>query len=280
MAVSPGKILIVDDEPNIRKGLRAILVRDGHEVHDAGTGEEALELLQTLAIEAAIVDIRMPGMSGTNLLAAVRARWPSLSVILLTGHGTLETAIAAVRQGAHDYLLKPAQPDEIRAVVNRALAAARREREESQLLDTMRGALQRLDGLADRGEQAAKLPGAETKSADMPASATSRERNKLTVGDLHIDLAAHQALRRDAPLSLTPTEYQLLLVLAQRQGEALDYVTLARLVLEYEAELWEAKELIKRHVFALRQKIEPDPGKPVYVVNVRGVGYRLDDPEQ
>jgi DNA-binding response OmpR family regulator len=270
MAVSPGKILIVDDEPNIRKGLHAILARDGHEVHDVGTGEEALEVLKTLAIEAAIVDIRMPGMSGTDLLAMARARWPYLSVILLTGHGTLETAITAVKQGARDYLLKPAQPNEIRAVVNQALAATRREREETQLLDTMRGALQRLDGLAGRGEQA----------ATMPATEAPRERDELTVGDLRIDLAAHEALRGDEPLSLTPTEYRLLLVLARRQGEAIDYVTLAQLVLEYEAELWEAKELIKRHVFALRQKIEPDPARPAYVVNVRGVGYRLDDPQR
>lgn len=270
MAVSAGNILIVDDEPNIRKGLRAILIRDGHEVHDVATGEQALEVLKTLAIEVAIVDIRMPGMSGTDLLAAIRARWPHLAVILLTGHGTLETAITAVKQGAHDYLIKPAQPDEIRAVVNQALAAARRRREENQLLDTMRGALQRLDGLGDRREQATQAPATEALHGQ----------NELTIGDLRIDLAAHEVLRGDEPLSLTPTEYKLLLVLARRQGEAIDYVTLTQLVLEYEAELWEAKELIKRHVFTLRQKIEPDPGQPVYVVNVRGVGYRLDDPAQ
>lgn len=275
MVVSPGKILIVDDEPNIRKGLRAILVRDGHEVHDVARSEEALEVLRTLAIEAAIVDIRMPGMSGTDLLAAIRARWPYLAVVLLTGHGTLETAIAAVKQGAHDYLLKPAQPDEIRAVVNQALATARRKREEGQLLDTMRSTLQRLDGLSGREEQAADMPAAE-----MPPAGASQEQTDLTIGDLRVNLAAHEALRDGERLSLTPTEYQLLLVLARRQGEAIDYVTLAQLVLEYEAELWEAKELIKRHVFALRQKIEPDPGQPVYVVNVRGVGYRLDEPQQ
>ncbi|MFW6068951.1 MAG: response regulator transcription factor [Chloroflexota bacterium] len=270
MAVPAGKILIVDDEPNIRKGLRAILVRDGHDVHDVGTGEEAVEVLKTLAIEVAIVDIRMPGMSGTDLLAAIRTRWPHLAVLLLTGHGTLETAITAVKQGAHDYLLKPAQPDEIRAVVNQALTAARRRREEDQLLDTMRGALQRLDGLSGRPEQAPTTP----------APDTPHEQDELTIGNLRIDLAAHEVMRGDAPLSLTPTEYKLLLVLARRKGEAIDYVTLAQLVLEYEAELWEAKELIKRHVFTLRQKIEPDPSQPGYVVNVRGVGYRLDDPKQ
>lgn len=264
MAAYSGKILIVDDEPNIRKGLRAILARDGHEVRDVSTAEEALEALETFAIEVAIVDIRMPGMSGTDLLALIRRRWPHLAVVMLTGHGTLETAITAVKQGAHDYLLKPAQADEIRTVVEQALASARRKREEAQLLDTMRSSLQRLDGLEGSEEVRAK-----------PAE----EQARLTIGDLQIDLQAHKVLRCDEPVSLTPTEYQLLLVLARRQGEAIDYVTLAQLVLEYEAELWEAKELVKRHVFALRQKIEPDPAQPAYVVNVRSVGYRLDVPE-
>ncbi|MFW6097528.1 MAG: response regulator transcription factor [Chloroflexota bacterium] len=263
MTARPGKILIVDDEPNIRKGLRAILARDGHNVRDVATGEEALEALETFAIEVAVVDIRMPGMSGTELLTLIRRRWPHVAVLLLTGHGTLETAITAVKQGAHDYLLKPAQPDEIRAVVNQALASARHRRDESQLLDTMRSTLRRLDGL-DRSED--------------PQAQQPEEQRHLTVGDLEIDRQAHEVLRCGEPVSLTPTEYQLLLVLALREGEVIDYVTLAQLVLEYEAELWEAKELIKRHVFALRQKIEPEPAHPTYVVNVRGTGYRLDEP--
>ena len=263
MAVTPGKILIVDDETNIRKGLRAILARDGHDVRDVATAEDALEVLETFTIEVAIVDIRMPGMSGTELLTVVRQRWPHLAVLLLTGHGTLETAITAVKRGAHDYLLKPAQPDEIRAAVNQALASARRKREETHLLDTMRSTLQRLDGL-DGGEDA--------------PTPQSEEQRTLTIGDLQIDLQAHEVLRGGEPVSLTPTEYRLLLVLARRAGEVIEYVTLAQLVLEYEAELWEAKELIKRHVFTLRQKIEPDPAHPTYVVNVRGTGYRLDDP--
>jgi DNA-binding response OmpR family regulator len=66
--------------------------------------------------------------------------------------------------------------------------------------------------------------------------------------------------------------------LASRPGEAIDCVTLVQLTLEYEAEPWEAKEVIKRHVFALRQKIEPEPSSPRYILNVRGIGYRLAIP--
>ncbi len=266
MLSHPGKILIVDDETNIRKGLRAILSKDGHQVRDAGTAEEALQLLQTFPVEAAIVDIRMPGMSGTDLLATIRQRWPAVVVVLLTGHGTLESAMAAVKEGAHDYLLKPAQPEAIREVMAEALATARRRRDRDHLLRTLRDGLQRLD----------VLPAHE---ADPGASGSRPAARQLTVGELHIDLQAHLVRQGSEEIELTPSEYNLLVTLAQRAGEVVDYVSLVNLALEYEAELWEAKELIKRHVFTLRQKIEPDPGEPQYVRNVRGVGYRLADPE-
>jgi DNA-binding response OmpR family regulator len=67
----------------------------------------------------------------------------------------------------------------------------------------------------------------------------------------------------------------LLLTLAERAGEVVDYITLVQLSLDYQAEPWEAKELIKRHVFSLRQKIEPEPSAPRYILNVRGIGYRI-----
>jgi len=264
MASHPGKVLIVDDEVNIRKGLRTILNKDGHQVRDVGTAEEALQAMETFPVETAIVDIRMPGMSGTDLLATIRRRWPHVTVILLTGHGTLESAMTAVKEGAHDYLLKPAQPETIREVLGDALAASRRRHDQDQLLQTLRDGLQRLE----------VLPGKETTP-----SASHPVQRRLATGDLEIDLQAHLVLKGGEEIELTPSEYNLLVTLAQRAGEVVDYVSLVNLALEYEAELWEAKELIKRHVFTLRQKIEPEPGEPRYVRNVRGVGYRLADPD-
>lgn len=266
MLSHPGKVLIVDDETNIRHGLRTLLSKDGHQVRDAATAEEALELLKTFPVEAAVVDIRMPGMPGTELLAEIRQRWPHVAVVLLTGHGTLESAMTAIKEGAHDYLLKPAQPAAIREVVAEALAAARHRRDQDQLLQTLRDGLQRLDFLPDS---------AADRRVTRPQSA-SRE---LTIGDLYIDLQAHLVRQEGVEIELTPSEYNLLVTLARRAGEVIDYVSLVNLALEYEAELWEAKELIKRHVFTLRQKIEPDPGEPRYVRNVRGVGYRLAEPD-
>ena len=256
----PGKILVVDDEANIRAGLKAILTKDGHEVKDAASGEEAMPLLEVFPCEVAIVDIRMPGMPGVELLHEIRARRPFVSVILLTGHGTLETAMAAVKEGAIEYLLKPAQPDLIRQAVSTALASARRNRQQALFMESLRTGMQRLG---------------ELPPPSSPAPIPLHERKAINVGDLHIDLQAYEVHREDELITLTPSEFQLLVTLASRPGEVIDYVTLVRLALDYEAESWEAKELIKRHVFALRRKIERDPSTPQYILNVRGIGYRL-----
>lgn len=259
-----GRVLIAEDEVNIRAGLRDILGKDGHIVTDVGSGEEALATLASGACDVAIVDIRMPGMSGIELMQALRARWREMAVIILTGHGDLESAIAAVKAGAHDYLIKPAQPDTIRQAVLEAVAASRRRKKQAQLLASLRAGLSSLDDLAD-----------ETIHNPAPSPAA----RLVDIGDLHIDLRSHQVYRDGRQVHLSPTEFKLLVILATRPGEVSDYVTLARLGLDYDTELWEAKELVKRHVFAMRQKIEPDPASPRYLLNVRGVGYRLTFPQ-
>jgi DNA-binding response OmpR family regulator len=256
-----GHVLLVDDENNIREGLKAVLQKEGHEVRDAATANAALAMLPNLSTEVVVLDIRMPGMSGTELLSAIKAQWPHIAVIMLTGHGTLQTAITAVKEGAFDYLLKPTQPDAIREVVGRALVEARRQREQADLLLRLQAGLERLH----------MLPATPPFSQPSPLVATAI----LRAGDLVIDRAAYEVRFRGHPIALTPAEYRVLLALAERAGAAVDYITLVREGLEYDAEAWEAKELIKRHIYTLRQKIEPNTDQPQIIINVRGVGYRL-----
>jgi DNA-binding response OmpR family regulator len=259
---SEGRVLIVEDEDYIRSGLREILSSQGHEVDEAASGEEALEAFRRTYFDVAIVDIRMPGISGIEVLENIHAHWPTTAVIMLTGHATLETAMAAVRAGAYDYFLKPAQPSTIRQIVLEAAAEARRRREEARLMEIIRASLARMDQLPNDREQSV--------GADQSRS--------LQVGDLDIDVRAHTVEKRGESIHLSPTEFKLLATLAGRLGDAIDYGDLVALSLGYEVEPWEAKELIKRHVYSLRQKIEPDPSRPRYVLNVRGVGYRLASP--
>lgn len=254
------RVLIVEDEDHIRSGLRDVLVKNGYQVDEAESGEEALPRLQVHRFEAAVLDIRMRGMSGIELLKAIRSRWADLPVIILTGHGTLDSAIAAVRAGAYDYLLKPALPLDILNIVSQAVLVGQRKREEARMLQVIRESLQRLEDLDENGEVA------------LPRSPGSRD---LQVGRLYIDLTAYEVSKDGNPAHLTPSEFNLLVALASRVGEAVEYAQLVKMVLGYQAELWEAKELIKRHVFTLRQKIEDDPASPNFLLNVRGVGYRL-----
>jgi DNA-binding response OmpR family regulator len=254
------RVLIVEDEAHIRSGLRDVLVKNGYRVEEAESGEEALPWLRLHRFEAAIVDIRLPGMSGIDLLRSVRSLRADLSVIILTGHGTLDSAIAAVRAGAYDYLLKPALPKDILLVVSQAVTVCQRKREEARTLEVIRESLRRLEDLDENGE------------VPLPQSLGSRN---LHLGRIFIDLTAHEVIKDHQPVYLTPSEFNLLVTLASRIGEAVEYAQLVEMVLGYQAELWEAKELIKRHVFTLRQKIEDDPASPDFILNVRGVGYRL-----
>lgn len=258
-----GQVLIVEDEVNIRAGLRDTLLKDGHVVIDTGNGEEALARLKVTPCDAAVVDIRMPGMSGIVLLQTIRAQWQHISVIMLTGHGDLESAIAAVKAGAHDYLLKPARPETIRQTVREAVATSRRRRKQASLLESLRA------GLADLDNSTAN---------QNPSPPTSPEIRSLNVGRLRLNFSTYELDRDGIPIHLSPTEFKLLSILAAHLDEVIDYATLARLSLGYEPEPWEAKELVKRHVLAIRRKIEVDPAAPRYIINVRGVGYRLVSP--
>ncbi len=106
-------ILLVDDEPGIRLSLGDALEEAGHRVRPVPDGKTALKLLQELAFDLVISDIRMPGLDGLSLFEQVRQRTPSTDFILITGHGTIADAVMALQQGAYDYLTKPFGADEI-----------------------------------------------------------------------------------------------------------------------------------------------------------------------
>jgi DNA-binding NtrC family response regulator len=116
------RLLVVDDEKNIREGLAASLEMDGYEVATAGDGKEGLRRFGKGDIDLVITDLRMPGLSGEELLRHIDAESPGVPVIVLTGHGTVENAVEAMRQGAWDFLTKPVNLDHLGQLVKRALA--------------------------------------------------------------------------------------------------------------------------------------------------------------
>jgi two-component system, NtrC family, response regulator HydG len=117
----PARVLVVDDEPTLLRALEALLKKKGHEVVALDSPIAAMQRLAGEDFDVALLDIKMPQLSGLELLNAVKHRRPEVEVILMTGHATVETALAAVRAGAYDYLTKPFEDVE---VVARAVAKA------------------------------------------------------------------------------------------------------------------------------------------------------------
>jgi DNA-binding NtrC family response regulator len=115
-------VMVVDDEKNIREGLGKTLELDGYNVYLAADGDEAYQLLRDNDIDLIIADLKMPKLSGEKLLTMVVAEYPTVPVIILTGHGTIETAVKAMRDGAYDFLTKPINLDRFSLLVKRALA--------------------------------------------------------------------------------------------------------------------------------------------------------------
>jgi len=115
------RVLIVDDEPNIRSLLRRALAGGGFDLFEAPDGETAYEILRTVGADVVLSDLLMPGMKGTDLLRLAKAHDDAVGFIILTGVGTMENAIEALRLQADDYLLKPFNLDEVTLSVERAL---------------------------------------------------------------------------------------------------------------------------------------------------------------
>jgi len=117
-------ILVVDDEESMRHYLKKTLAREGYDVVVAQDGPEALALAQERSPDFAFVDVRMPGMDGVAVMRTLRANLPRLPIVLMTGHGSVQHALAAMKQGATDYVTKPLRLDALVSTVAKALAGA------------------------------------------------------------------------------------------------------------------------------------------------------------
>jgi two-component system, NtrC family, response regulator AtoC len=115
------RILIVDDDEVSCQLFAEVLERDGHEAHQARSGEEALDRLRKESYDLLLVDVRMPGITGLEVTRTMRQEQPSLPVIVMTAFGSIETAVEAIHEGAYDYVSKPMNLEELKKIVSRAL---------------------------------------------------------------------------------------------------------------------------------------------------------------
>lgn len=115
-----GKILIIDDEPNIRSILSLILKKEGYDVYTASTGEEGVELASELAFDVAVTDINLPGMNGIETMKAIRSFYPAGQFVFITAHGTFSLAVEAIKNGGYNFVSKPFDNEEILGIINGA----------------------------------------------------------------------------------------------------------------------------------------------------------------
>lgn len=131
------RVLVADDEPNARRILEILLRRLGCEVFSAADGKAALAILRETPMDLLITDLNMPGMGGLELLAALRSDGHTLPVIVVTAYGTVENAVAAMKQGAFDFIIRPLDVEQVEMVIHRALNVQRIHQENEFLRDEM-----------------------------------------------------------------------------------------------------------------------------------------------
>jgi DNA-binding response OmpR family regulator len=199
----------------------------------------------------------MPGVSGLQVLETVQQTTPATIVILLTAHATVDSAIRALRQGAFDYLLKPAQPKTIIEVVERGLA----KRQEY-------ARRQNLVGLMEQTVEA-------FKRNEMVVGAKVAEKTVLSAGDISVDLGRREARLDDRLLDLTPTEFDTLIHFIRHADSVVSCRDLVKAVHDYDTTEHAARPIMRVHIHRLRQKIEVDAANPKRLVTVRSAGYML-----
>jgi DNA-binding response OmpR family regulator len=257
MDAQAAHILIADDEAPIRLTMESLLQRRGYTVTTAENGIDALELLQHTIFDLLLLDLSMPGLSGLEVAQRAQELQPEAAVIILTGHGSLESAIEGVRLNIFDYLLKTTAPQDVLARIAAAIEQQRNERHKQQLFQRLQVVVQELGGAPD------------------PAPPPQPVASRITVGDLDLSTWNQSAQICGRKLNLTPTEFRILVCLAQHVGHALTYQQIVHFAQGYDANTIEASELLKPHIHHLRQKIETDVTDPQYLLTVRGTGYLL-----
>jgi two-component system alkaline phosphatase synthesis response regulator PhoP len=215
--------------------------------------------MRDTAVDLVMVDLKMEDMDGLTLMEEIKRRWPAIVLIVLTGYATLESALKALRYGAHDYLLKPSAPEDIKQSVRKGLEKRWREVRRKDLLAQIEAGVREL----------------ATEDLEMEAT---QEPDLLEVGPLVIDFQKHMVTMDGRPVNLTPVEFGTLTHLAREAGFVVACSTLVKEVQGYDCRERKARTIVKTHIRHLRQKLESDPSNPEYILNVRGVGYMLVAP--
>lgn len=267
------RVLLVEDDATARESLSQVLMRANYSVTAVEDGEQACDLLVERAainpFDVVVTDLNLFEIDGLQVLRVAREQASPPEVIMLTGYGTLQTAIDALRAGAFDYLLKPYKPSELIECVGRAIERRAERSRRASAINAISATLSQLQRQTIAIEGYA--PGESSAPGRPPAAMGIAS---LHIGDLVIDRYRQTITFAGELLHLTPIEYNLLRHLAEARGDTSPYHVIALATHDLNLTDNEAQQILKPHVYNLRRKITPD-----YIVNVRGVGYRLNIPD-
>lgn len=268
------RLLLVDDDGVNRYTVSKALQRVGYLVSEASNGEAALDRYDKSDFDLVLSEVDLPGIDGVAVLQGIKQKSPDAVVVLMTEDTNIDTAIQALRFGAHDYLIKPCSSEDIRASVERGIDTARSLARRRRLVDAIERNVSELarevsDSL-DAADYVAELGAAAIRERALPRG------NTIHLGPLSVLPGKYQIEAENQSVSLTPTEFDLLLYLAAHRGRVVSCHELVREVRGYHTEETEAREVIRPHVSNLRRKLKR-LGDIDLIVNVRGIGYRLGE---
>jgi len=258
-------ILIVDDEESIRFFLSEQLSQAGYKVLTAASGEEALACIDKETIDLVLLDLKMGGMDGLQVMDRLEKQTLPPVVIMLTAHASLDSAIGVMRRGGFDYLRKPCRPEELLAGVERGLTRRREVLHRQEMIDLIQETARQL-------RAPLSTPGPISPSAPAPPP------RFLERSGLLLDRELETITKEGQALPITPSEFKLLARLMEQTNEVVSYRELIIALhggenVEWEA--WEERRALNTHLWRLKRKLGRNPdGKP-YIVNVRGRGYKF-----
>ncbi|MDY6875553.1 MAG: response regulator transcription factor [Chloroflexota bacterium] len=255
----PGaRILIVDDERATRHTLAELFRRMGYRAVEADSGQAALEHIAHQRFDLVILDLKMPGMDGTEVLKAARPLAPGTVFIILTAYGTLDSAIASIRHGAFDYLLKPSPVKEIIRAVEAGLTKRQQQQQRQE------------EPVALLERALANLKTAAQKPKSPPLT-----KRFLQVPDITVDALRRLVVVRGQPVDLTPTEFDILTYLMRHCDRVVSCRELVAHVRGYDLDERDARLLLRSHIHRLRRKLKRDVDRLGLIRTVRGSGYIL-----
>jgi DNA-binding response OmpR family regulator len=262
-----GSVLIIDDEANLRNTYSRILEKAGCRVSSVSNGSEALRLIANTKFDLVFLDLKLPDMHGIEMLREIRNTDHHLPVIVLTGHGSMTSAVEALHLEATDYLLKPIDPEILVSRTTSVLMQQKNERRKrviQEQIAQLQAELAELDLMP--------LPSGQIIIQSNIPFDTHRY---INAGPFTLDLQTRRVSVGPTILEIPPSSFEYLVVLAKHAPQVVRYQDLVNEAQGYKVDYTEAKNLSRWHIHVLRQVIEVDSKSPTLLLNVRGVGYQF-----